>query len=208
MATWTLNGEYLKNCNCLASCPCDTIGTPAPNSYCEGLVGMHIREGHFDAIDLGGLKYAAAFHFPGAMHEGNGEHIIYIDQTASPPQRNALEQILTGKAGGVLFEIIATVIPNLKGIYYVPIEWQFDMAKRVARISVPGYGETTTAPLMIIPTGEEQRVIVRMPNGFEYKEMEVAQAVTLKSTGGIEFDWKRTHSSLAHVVRTDKGLLA
>ncbi len=208
MATWTLKGEYLKNCNCLPSCPCDTIGDPAPNSYCEGLVGMNIREGHFDAVDLGGLKYAEAFHFPGAMHQGNGDRILYIDQTASPAERDALQQILTGKAGGVLYEIVASVLPNLKGIHFVPIEWQFDMAKRVARISVPGYGETTTAPLKIIPTGEDQRVIVRMPNGFEYKEMEVAQAVILKSTGGIQFDWKRTHSSLAHVERTDKGLVA
>ena len=114
---------------------------------------MNIHEGHFDAVDLGGLKYAEAFHFPGAMHEGNGDRILYIDQTATSTQRDALQQILTGKAGGALYEIVATVLPNLKGIYFVPIEWQFDMARRVARISVPGYGETTTAPLMIIPTG-------------------------------------------------------
>jgi hypothetical protein len=142
------------------------------------------------------------------MHEGNGDRVIYIDQTASPAQRDALQQILAGKVGGAYFEIGSAVLPNVKGIHFVPIEWQFDMAKRVARFSVPGYVESTTAPLVIIPTGEEQRVIVKLPNGFEYKDMEVAQAVTLKSTGGIDFDWKRTHSSLAHVTHTDKGLVA
>lgn len=126
MAGWKLKGEWLKNCNCLATCPCDTIGTPAPNDFCEGLVGMSI----------------------------------------------------------------------------------FDKEKRRARLTVPGFVETTSAPLMVIPTGDEQRVIVKMPDGFEYKEMEVAQAAMLKSNGAIKFEWQKTHSSLAEVEQTDKGLVA
>jgi hypothetical protein len=47
-----------------------------------------------------------------------------------------------------------------------------------------------------------------MPGGFEYKEMEVAVAGTLKSTGAIKFDWQGTHSSLAEVEHTPQGLVA
>jgi len=208
MAQWRMKGQYLKNCNCLASCPCDTIGTPAPNQFCEGMGGMHIQEGHFDDVDLSGLTWVGVVHFPGAMHEGNGDWEIYIDERASAPQRAALEQILTGKAGGPFFSIVAVVAPNHKGTHFVPIEWTFDKARRRARVAIPGYFETTTAPLTVIPTGEEQRVIVQMPNGFEYKEMEVAQAVTLQSSGAIKFNWQKTHSSLAEVEHTHEGLMA
>lgn len=208
MPSWRMNGEYLKNCNCVPSCPCDTTSNPAPHAYCEGLVGMNIREGKFDGVDLTGVKWIAVVHWPGAIHEGNGDVEVYVDEEALPPQRDALLEILSGKAGGTFFEIVAAVAPNFKGVHFVPINWQFDKEKRLARVSVPGFIETSSQPLKIIPTGEEQRVIVRMPNGFEYKEMEVAQAVTLKSTGAIKFEWRGTHSSLAHVQQTDKGLLA
>ena len=111
MAQWRMKGQYLKNCNRLASCPCDTMGMPAPNSFCEGMAGMHIQEGHFDHIDLSRLTWVGVVHFPRAMHEGNGDWEIYIDERASAPQRAALEQILTGKAGGPFFAIVAAVAP-------------------------------------------------------------------------------------------------
>jgi len=76
---WRLKGPWLKNCNCLASCPCDTIGRPTPADYCEGMVAMNIREGHFDGVNLNGLKWAMLVHFPGAIHEGNGEVQLFVD---------------------------------------------------------------------------------------------------------------------------------
>ncbi|HET7093092.1 MAG TPA: DUF1326 domain-containing protein, partial [Thermomicrobiales bacterium] len=117
-------------------------------------------------------------------------------------------QILTGKAGGPMFEIVAAVAPNFKGVHYVPIEWEFDKAQRRARVVVPGHIETTTAPLIVKPTGEQQRVIVRLPGGFEYKEAEVARATTLKAEGAISFEWQNTHSSLSEVEQTSEGLVA
>jgi hypothetical protein len=208
MPAWRMKGEYIKNCNCIQSCPCDANGNPAPHPYCEGMVAMNIQEGNFDGVDLKGIKWAAAVHWPGAMHQGNGDVEVFVDEKASKPQRDALLQILSGKAGGAFFEIVAAVCPNFKGVHFVPFDWRFNKEKRQARLSIPGFLETTTEPLKVIPTGEEQRVIVKMPNGFEYKEMEVAQAVTLRSTGAIKFEWKGTHSSLAHVEHTHKGLVA
>ena len=51
-----------------------------------------------------------------------------------------------------------------------------------ARVVIPGVLETVSAPLTVPATGEEQRAILRMPDGMEYKEMEVAQSVVLKGT--------------------------
>ena len=208
MPSWKMKGQYIKNCSCLATCPCDTIGVPAPNSFCEGVLGMNIQEGNFDGVSLSGLKWMAVFHFPGALHEGNGTMEAFVDERANEAQRNALLQILTGQAGGPWFEILAQIVTKIEGPHFVRIEFQFDRAKRRARVSVPGFFETTSEPLTVPPTGEEQRVIVKMPGGFEYKEMEVAYAGTLKSNGAIKFDWQKTHSSLAEVEHTEKGLVA
>lgn len=205
---WKMKGQYLKNCNCLATCPCDTIGMPAPHRGCEGMVGMHIVEGHFDGVKLGGLNWAATVYWPGALHEGNGSIQPFIDARATPEQRNALLQILSGKAGGALFEILASIVTTVHEPQFVPIEFEFDKAKRRARVSVPGFLETTSEPLIVPATGAEQRVILQMPDGFEYKEMEVAQTGVLKGTGPIKFDHQHTHSSLAEVEHTQEGLVA
>ena len=204
---YRLRGEYLKNCCCLASCPCDTTGFPAPNKFCEGLVGMRITEGESDGVRLDGLKLVAAVHFPGPLHEGNGIIEAFIDEGADQQQRDALVAIMTGQQGGTLFEILSQIVTTIHGPHFVPINWEFDKEKRTARVSVPGFLETESQPLTVPLTGAPQRVIVRMPAGFEYKEMEVASARSLSSTGAIRFDWEGTHSSLAMVEHTDKGLV-
>lgn len=207
MPNWRMKGDYLKNCNCQATCSCDTVGVPSPHKFCEGALAMNIREGHYDGVDLSGLKWAATIHFPGAMHEGNGTLEAFVDERANDKQRNALLTILTGKAGGTIFEILSQLITTIHGPHFVPINLEVDREKRRARLSIPGFVETTSQPLIVPPTGEENRVIVRMPGGFEYKEMEVAVAGTLKSTGAVKFDWQGTHSSLAEVEHTPQGLV-
>ena len=206
MADWIMKGQYLKNCNCLATCPCDTTGFPAPHKFCEGMAGMNIQEGHFDGVDLSGLKWVASYHWPGALHEGNGTLEAFVDESATEAQRNALLTILTGQAGGTFFEILSQIVTTVHGPYFVKIDWEFDKAKRRARVTIPGFLETTSEPLTVPPTGDEQRVIVRIPGGFEYKELEVAQTGILRGTGEIKYDWHHTHSSVAEVEHTPTGL--
>ena len=68
--------------------------------------------------------------------------------------------------------------------------------------------ETQSAPLTVPATDDEQRIAVRMPGGFEYKEAEVALATLLSSSAEVKFDWKGTHSSLAKVEHTNEALVA
>jgi hypothetical protein len=75
-------------------------------------------------------------------------------------------------------------------------------------VSVPGFLETESAPLKIPATDDEQQVIVRMPNGMEYKEYAAAQCTILKGTGPVKFDYTGRHSSLADVDHSNKGLQA
>ncbi len=206
--TWQMRGHYIKNCNCIATCPCDTVGLPYPHKNCEGIGGMHIVEGHFGKTKLNGLNWIRTMWWPGPVHEGNGHAQLFIDKKATEAQRDALLQILSGKAGNPWFEILASVVTKVYEPQFVPITFEFDKKRRKARVVIPGFLETVSAPLAIPATGAEQRVILRMPNGMEYKEMEVAQAVVLRGTGAIKFDHKNTHSSLAEVEQTHRGLKA
>ena len=116
--------------------------------------------------------------------------------------------MLSGKAGDAWFEVLASIVTTMHEPQFVPIAWEFNKKKRTARVSVPGFLETKVAPLKIPATGDEQKVIVQMPDGMEYKEFQVAQSVILKGTGAVKFDFKNTHSSLADVEHTHKGLRA
>jgi hypothetical protein len=88
----------------------------------------------------------------------------------------------------------------------VAIEFEFDRFRRRARVLIAGAVETISTPLVIPNTGEEHRVILRLPNGLEYKEIEVAQAIVLKGSAAIKFDHSGTHSSLAEIEQTHAGL--
>jgi hypothetical protein len=204
---WRMKGEYLKNCSCTAFCPCDAHGDPSPNNFCEGAIGMHIQEGDFEGTNLGGLNWVANFHFPGPLYEGNARVEAFIDQRADQAQRDAISKILGGQAGGAWFELVASLIKEFVGIKFVPIEWEFDKAKRTARVRIPGELEMTNSPIKIKPTDALNKMIVRIEDGIEYKEMEVAH-VTMRSTGAVKYDWRDTSGGMAAVEHTDKGLVA
>jgi len=115
MATikWRMKGQYIKNCNCIATCPCDTVGVPYPHKGCEGMGGMHIVEGHFGKTRLSGLNWIRTMWWPGPVHEGNGHLQLFVDQKATQAQRDALLQILSGKGGNPWFEILASVVTKV-----------------------------------------------------------------------------------------------
>jgi hypothetical protein len=210
MATsdWRLEGEWMKNCNCAFGCPCDFNALPT-EGYCKGMVGMRITSGHFEKTKLDGLVFAATVDFPGALHEGNGQLQPIIDERATPEQREALFNIMSGKFSteGTLFHIFSLIVTKVHDPLFVPITFSFDKDGRVARLVAKGVLETEVEPIKNPGTGAPHRVQVVMPEGFEHKAAEVASA-DIRSTGAIKFETKGTHSSLATVVQTPEGVAA
>lgn len=207
-ADWRLEGEWIKNCNCAFGCPCDFNARPTQGS-CDGLVGMRISKGHFENTKLDGLVFAATVHFPGALHEGNGELQVMIDERATPQQRQALFDIMSGKnsAEGTLFHILSLIVSKVHDPIFAPFEFSFDKDGRTARLAVKGVLETEVEPIKNPVTGAAHRIQVAMPEGFEHRMAEVASA-NIKSTGAIKFATTGSHSSLAHVVQTPAGVVA
>lgn len=207
-ANWRLEGEWIKNCNCAFGCPCDFNARPT-NGYCKGLLGMRIAKGHFNDVKLDGLSFFVTVHFPGALHEGNGQAQPIIEDKATPAQREALFAIMSGKnsAEGTLFHIFSLIVTKMHDPIFAPISIEFDQDARTARVKIPGALETDVEPIKNPVTGAAHRIRVVMPEGFEHIEGEVASA-NIESTGAIKFTTKGSHSTLAHVTQTPQGVAA
>lgn len=202
--TWALEGAWFKNCNCDPGCPCDFNQAPT-TGQCEGMFGMRIDQGHFGDVSLDGVKWAGAVWWPGRIDEGDGHILPIIDESADDDQRQALLTILSGQAGGTIFEIFSGVCPHVHEPVFVPIDFEFDIESRTGRLKAGEVLETEVETLRGIGTDEPYRVLVRIPGGFEYtgpdEEAETALTTSLKSRGGdqLDFEHTNTHSSMAFV---------
>ena len=205
---WRLEGEWIKNCTCAFGCPCDFNAKPT-NGECKGLLGMRITEGHFEGEKLDGLSFFVNVHFPGPLHEGNGQAQPIIDERASKAQREALFEIMSGKhsAEGTLFHIFSLIVSKMHDPIFAPISFTFDKEGRQARLSIPGVLETDVEPIKNPITGAPHRIQVVMPEGFEHIEGEIASA-NIRSMGAIKYETHGSHSTLAHVVQTPQGVAA
>ena len=202
--TWAIKGEWFKNCNCDPGCPCDFNQAPT-TGQCEGIIAMQIQEGHFGDVSLDGLKFVGAAWWPGRLDEGNGHIVPIVDESADERQREALLTIMSGQAGGTLFEIFAAVCPHVREPIFAPIEFDFDIERRSGRVKAGDVVETETETLRGIDPPDPYQILVRIPGGFEYtgpnNEAETAVAVSLKVAAGGELDYEHemTHSSMARV---------
>jgi hypothetical protein len=196
MADWRMTGPYFKSCNCDPGCPCDFMSEPTHHE-CEGILGMEVNEGNFDGVSLDGAKFVVAYHWPGPLHEGNGTVKPFFDSSMSEEQMNALGQILTGQAGGSWFEVLASIITDVKQPAVVPLDFQF--SGRSAQIKIGDTIENNYAPIKNPVTGEEETVIVKIPGGMEYSqndgEAQVVRSDVLRSTDEIAFDHQASHTS-------------
>lgn len=168
--------DEVVTCNCAWGCPCQ-FNAPPTHGRCEALTAIRIREGYYGATRLDGVTFAAAYWWPGALHEGNGIVQLVIDDSATAEQREALLNITSGKEGGTFFEIIAAIVSKALDPMYARIELSTDRDKRIAQFKVPGFGEFRIEPIKNPVTGEEHRALIALPNGFEFKEAEMGNCL-------------------------------
>jgi hypothetical protein len=198
---WYMEGPWFKNCNCDPGCPCDFNQYPT-QGHCEGMVAMRIDKGHFGDVDLSGLHWAGAVKWPGALHEGNGELQPIIDAKATEEQMGALAQALSGDHGDTLLEIVKAICPTVHEPILADFEFEFDLESRRGRLKA-GPLESEVDTLRGIDPPDPYRVIVKIPNGFEYtgpdESAETALAKTLKFDGAFSYDLENSHASMAYV---------
>jgi hypothetical protein len=172
--------------------------SPPTQGPCEGFIGMRVDDGSFDGVSLAGSKWCVAFHWPGPLHEGNGTLKPYLDPSMSEEQMGAIGQILSGQFGGSWFEMVASIVTEVKDPGIVPID--FTVEGRTGTIKVGDAMENSFRPIKNPVTGDEETLRVAIPGGLEYSRgdgvAEILVSDTLRSTDDIAFSHGGTHTSL------------
>lgn len=157
---WSISGEYFENCNCAVVCPC-LFSTQAPptaqptEGACEVAFAFHLDRGTFGEVSLDGLNAAMIARTPGPMIEGNWTAALYVDERADDRQRDALQAIFTGQAGGVM-GAFAPLIAEVLGVKTVPIRYAVEGKRR--SVEIPGVMAMAVRPAASA-IGEDKELI-------------------------------------------------
>jgi hypothetical protein len=198
---WRLVGDWFDICSCDIPCPCEFAQAPTKNA-CEGMLAWHIREGHYGEVRLDGLNLLALAAFEGNLWAGEAKARmgLFIDERADEPQRQALQTVFAGQAGGWPASFAAN-IGELRGIEFVPIAFEVadDLAFWWAEIPgrVMGRADALSGPTT--PPGKRVQTI--NPPGSEVGPGQVAtwgRSVEV-STKGFGLDWTGTARSSKHI---------
>ncbi len=108
--SWRAKGLIFENCSCTLVCPGHLhFSQRCTHERCKGYWAIRIDEGEFDGVSLAGTRAVIAFDCPQRMIDGGWIETIVIDESASPSQRQALETLFTGRAGGPWAKLAAFV---------------------------------------------------------------------------------------------------
>jgi hypothetical protein len=200
MASWSMEGPYLKTCNCDPGCPCDFNQAPT-HGDCHGAVALKIDRGHFGDVDLSGAKWIGLVSWPGRMDEGDGHVQAILD--CNDDQVEALGTILSGAAGGTIFQILDAVCPHKHDPIRTPISFEWDLDSRSAHVTAGEVFETKAETLRGIDPPDPYRIRVHIPGGFEYlsedESSEVALATILRSSAEIDMNVTDGNANLCYV---------
>ena len=204
---WQIDGKYVEFCSCDIGCPCESMADPTYGS-CTGLVAFKIDKGHCEDVPLDDLAFVGTFYFPRAIHHGQGVFQPILDERADDAQRNALFYILSGEdqPAGTMFQIFSVIIETIKDPLFAKIAFDWDLAKRSAKIEIAGVVRAHSEPIRNPVTDEEHRMITVLPEGWVFHEAENAAGFA-KGVGAVKFDLNRRHSSLAHIAWNQNGLV-
>lgn len=209
MTEWEIRAKQYGNCNCSYGCPCQ-FAAPPTYGNCEAAEGFDIEEGHFGDTRLDGLRAAALYKFPGAIHEGGGTMQLVIDERADAEQRDALERILTGEdteEAATFWWVYAAMSPNKLPTLYKPIELEVDVDARRGRLVVPGVVESVGEPIRSPVSGKEHRARIDLPNGLEFRVAEIGSGSTTTS-GAIELEFTDSYGQFANLHLSHAGVVA
>ncbi|MBA2433001.1 MAG: DUF1326 domain-containing protein [Chthoniobacterales bacterium] len=173
MKKWHFEADYLQACNCDYGCPCE-FSAPPTMGFCEGMGAWKIERGEYDGVSLDGLGLGFAAKWPGAIHEGNGSVLLYVDEKASPEQREALITIGAGQAGGLPFEILATTFSTVLEPQFVPFDFNVNGVN--SSVTVGSNFRITLESIKNPVTKEPEQVAVDHGTGFIFQKAECASA--------------------------------
>jgi hypothetical protein len=191
MPKWWAKGLLFENCNCRVVCPghvhFDQLCT---FDRCVGYWAIHFEAGEFDGVSLGELNAVVIYDTPQHMISGNWTEAILIDQGASAAQREKIEAILSGKAGGP-WEVLARFVARRLATRFVPIQIE-DLGK-TKRVMIDGLLESSVEAIR----GRDKSRTVTFENMFNQihaPSQVIARGGTRYDDGEIQIKNDQSHA--------------
>lgn len=183
MSTWNLRGTILIACNCDWGCPCNFNARPT-HGDCEGGWVWLIDEGAVEDTSVAGCALALFADWPGAIHEGGGQAVCYINDDADDAQAAALGRMARGELGGPWGIFITTY--ELDG----PRTARFEttMAEHASTVTVGDAAEIALQPIRNPVSGAEVHPEVVLPEGLVLKRGSLAASKVFRVHDGIAYD--------------------
>jgi hypothetical protein len=205
---WTLDGDWFDVCKCNIPCPCEFAQAPTFDE-CDGILAWHVRKGSYGDVRLDGLNVLAIGYFKGNIWQGaKATMAMFVDERADDQQREALQTIFGGRAGGWPAEF-AKSIGEVRGMEIAKIEFEVANDLAVWRASVPGKAEARAEALSGPTSLSGQRCQTINPPGSE-----VGPGPNVVATWGVAttdrvdafgFKWSRSGQSSKHIAFSWNG---
>lgn len=177
---YQIEGRLLEMCTCNVVCPC-WLGEDPDGGVCEGLLVWSVDKGTVNGTDVSGHVLGILGHIPGNILKGNWKVRVYVDDKASPAQRDALLGVWTGKLGGPVADL-AKLVGEVLSVEQTPItfdvkgaEGTFKMGPSIEASITPVRGASgqptalhdavfTTIPGAPAYVGKASHLRVNVPN--------------------------------------------
>jgi hypothetical protein len=189
---WRLKGDWFDVCRCRVPCAC-TFAQAPDEGQCDGILAWHITQGNYGDVTLDDLSVVAVGTFEGNIWAGEAKPKMgfFIDERADDAQREAIQIIFGGDAGGWPGGF-AELIDEVLGVEYAPIE--FELADDLSRWSVDVPGKARgRAEALTGPTSPETPVQVHNAPGAEVGPGQVATYATASEDEveafGLKWSW-------------------
>lgn len=189
---WTMKGTVLIACNCDYGCPCNFNALPTTGK-CEGEWTWHVEEGAYGETDLAGVTFMLAVNWPGAIHEGDGEGVLLVDERADGAQLEAVTALVKGEAGGP-WGVLAWTWPTLHGPRAVPFE--LELAGINSRVRAGDTFELELEPIRNPVSGAEVTPGAVLPQGIVFKRGDFASSRRYR-VDPLGIDYSGTYAAVA-----------
>jgi len=190
MSSWYARGLLFENCNCQVVCPGHVhFSQECTHERCLGYWALRFDEGDFGGVDLAGAKVVLVYDSPPLMIDGGWRQRLIVDSAATPEQREALEAILLGRAGGPWEKLHQFVGEELETR---SARIDLEDEERTKRVAVEGLLESSIETLR----GRDRDDLVTLHNMYNQihaAEQVVARGDSRYDDGAVSFTNEGTH---------------
>lgn len=144
-----------------------------------------MEHGAYGGVPLDGLNFSVYAKWPGAIHHGNGEALLLLDERADAHQRKAIETLMGGNVGGP-WGVLGWTWPTIHGPLAVPYDIHIDGMQ--SRMTCGSHVQLEFEPIRNPVNKHEAHPSMVLPEGIVVKQGALGASKRFVVNTGITFD--------------------